>query len=196
MPRVGRERSAREMYEEAFQPFSARHGTLYLCSQNTIDFHASNHLLTDSGSISTHHVESTAEIVNHNSLSRKPGWGERMAINRIDGGLYRADRHGFGPDLAIKMFKDLDTIFFDGYLKGRVNVRWCAENYFHRPGVNGTTSPRQRGQASIRLNANCILLQKTTERGRLELMFAVLLHECCVSKISSAGCLLTCAFQK
>lgn len=175
---------AYEMYEEALIPFSTRGGTPYFCTQADIEFHALGYLPDRTGPFK-YQRDATAEIVEHNSLRRSPGRSEVRAIQRLQHIISWVDAHNnFSPDLAIKMFRDLDRVFFCGRLSGSVAMRWAP--YF--PGALGrrtygrtTSEPGTPGIAMIQLSAETIILKTRNIRERLEHMFKTLLHEMCVS---------------
>lgn len=131
--------------------------------------------------------EATAEMMWQNSERRVPPPVEFEAIQRLyNAVLDEKDRHDYGPDLAIKAFNDLDTVFFGGHLCGNVKVQWTSsikneegqsdesygETHWGRPGC--------RGQCRIMLDAEMIFL--VDARGHpstLRLMLSTLLHEMC-----------------
>ena len=68
-------------------------------------------------------MQTTKELLEHNDLGREPTSNEVAAIAR----LHAAQAIGledWHPDIAIKAFHDLDTVFFDGHLRGSVCVCW------------------------------------------------------------------------
>ena len=84
-----------------------------------------------------------------------------------------------GPDLAIKAFCDLDTVFFRGRLKGHVCVSWADTKEFP-PGKArfGQTVCLGQGKALIQLNVHFIFIGWNCRDGRLLIqMHATVLHE-------------------
>lgn len=181
----------RKMYYEALKPFSTRNGTKYSCSQNDIDFHRHSHftLRGCTGDMTDNTL--TTELILQNQTDKAVQPAERGAIGRLQR-IFEDIKHSgtYGPDLAIKAFNDLDLVFFGGYLRGRVRVRWstCSTD----SDLQNRTVPRdshscpygfarkgrflQRGEVHIVLNAGLIFFM---EYSPLELMVSTLLHEMC-----------------
>ena len=115
------------------------------------------------------------EIQDHNNLSRVPSGAERRAIDRLDAAI--GDAHGryWGPDLIIKAFCDLDTVFFCGRLRGHVCVAWkpaheMGEAFF------GGTGFLLRGKSRIVLSAAEILRHQSSSKA-FKQMWSTMLHE-------------------
>ena len=172
MPAKDRE----QLVEEAFYPVSSRRGTSYPCRQRDLDS-----IREPSGRNYGPFVnqrQATRELVQHNDPRRRPSSSEREAIRRLSDAVYDAGRYGWGPDLAIKSFLDLDTVFFGGALRGYVGVSWEHRECFNDDGeVQGHTSGVQ--EAMVTLNAEAILM----ETHSFLLMFSTVLHEMCVGTI-------------
>ena len=92
----------------------------------------------------------------------------------------------YGPDIVIKAFKDLDTVFFGGRLRGNVYIMWADEYMIgslqmaHAVwGVCQRPRRGERGQVRIVLNADTIFRKELSDIvvSPLERMFGVLLHE-------------------
>lgn len=176
------ERKGWQMYQAAFRPFSIHRGTPYRCTQEQIDFHFNRSVIFD-GICCTPHLVFTEEVVRHNSLSRIPGEREQAAIYRLQemfSFIRGYNFGGFGPDLAVKAFRDIQYVFFLNYLGGRCTFDWEDDEHFGGPAV-GITHGDSPGYAHIRLNAQMIFLETRTMRERLDLMISTLLHEMCVS---------------
>lgn len=114
------------------------------------------------------------DIFKHNDLCRKPGKLETEAVERLSKAIAAGRRGSWAPDLIIKAFCDLDTVFFRGRLRGHICVRWLPD--WSAPGSTtwGTTVLLGEGKCAIRLNADTILLD---HRRPFERMFATVLHE-------------------
>lgn len=173
---------AQRMYEEAFLPVSCRSGTPYPCAQSEIDITNSHNVYPYVGGTQTTEYGAAQEIVGHNSMYRVPGSLEEEAIINLQymRRALRAQHDEFGPDLAIKVFRDLDRVFFAGKLYGRCSVQWddldevyaTAYSLLRRPGV-----------ALILLSVRGIILM-TPKDAMLRQLFKTLLHEMCVSDYS------------
>ena len=170
-------RRRQELYALAFQPFSCNRGSYYDCTQRTID--RATHLY---GHHSRQYVSSRRavdEIVARNDLRRSPGRDESAAIRRLRDARNWCEGEGnrWGPDLVIKAFLDLDTIFFCGRLRDIVKVVW--KQNLHDPTMAGICKKdRARpnsGRREIWLNADVIL--RARERRPFQEMFATVLHE-------------------
>ena len=66
-------------------------------------------------------MEAAYQITRHNRMHKEPPLEELDAIKRLKKAL---EIHDWAPDLIIKAFKDLDTVFFKGRLLGNSLVRW------------------------------------------------------------------------
>ena len=164
-----------ELYARAFRPVYSNRGSYYECSQRDID--RATHLY---GHHSGHYVSSRRavdEIVTQNNLRRTPGPSESDAVRRLRHAKNRCERDGWGPDLVIKAFLDLDKIFFCSRLRDIVKVKW--KRNLHRPGMSGccvrdSAHPNSR-RREIWLNADVIL--RRSERRPFSEMFSTILHE-------------------
>ncbi|MCJ1226298.1 hypothetical protein MMC12_002948 [Toensbergia leucococca] len=86
---------------------------------------------------------------------------------------------GWGPDIVVKAFHDLDKVFFQGRLEGRVTIKWKKAKFFKYDSSKGKTygstwSKAPRG-AQIFLNADAIFLDQTSDP--FKDMWGTLLHE-------------------
>ena len=99
----------------------------------------------------------------------------------------------WGPDLIIKCFPDLDTVFFGGLLRGNVTISWGGpgDRFFHEDSL-GVTIPIDPSRAEIVLNGKTVLLDPF-EDDPFRTMFATTLHEMCVSTIHL---FIQCLFTK
>lgn len=182
--------SRRELYHAAFTDITLDSGTSYACMQSDLEatgglsrqsypedsskdrraskrkwFSQPNH-----GPFVTPR-QASRDIFEHNDPRRKPDKYERGAIERLSNAI-EAGRHGdWSPDLIIKAFCDLDTVFFGGRLRGHVCVRWQPD---WSPPASGETVYLGDGKCSIRLNADDLLLKHPRA---FERMFLTTLHE-------------------
>lgn len=93
----------------------------------------------------------------------------RAAILRLRAGLEIQD---WKPDLVIKAFHDLDTVFFNGKLRGHVTIQWQTASwwteYHHVHGQHrrayGLTQYLGHQRAAIQLNAFEILLNTPDDK--------------------------------
>lgn len=95
---------------------------------------------------------------------------ERIAYRSLKSALQIKES---APDLIIKAFKDLDTLFFLGRLHGNCLIRW--RDPARCDHALGMTQLKRYGQASISLNAHGIMLK--SEEPYMEI-FRTVLHEC------------------
>lgn len=155
-------RSAHKLYENAFQHFLSRHGTPYPCSQAVIDFHAFLELSIRGGPFMVAE-DAAIELVRYNPLPRRVGNRGSRAIRNLRYIISWVADYGFvGPDLAIKAFQDLDTVFFAGRLSRKVVVCWTDSRELGavRKSLFGVilTPAHYSGTAMIKLNATNIIL--------------------------------------
>ena len=115
--------------------------------------------------------QASRDIFEHNDMRRKPGRYESGAIARLSEAINAGRRGDWSPDLIIKAFCDLDTVFFGGQLRGHVCVRWQPD---WAPRASGQTVFLGDGKCSMRLNADNLLLEHPHP---FEGMFATTLHE-------------------
>ena len=121
------------------------------------------------------------EIFDHNNPERRkriPSGKEQEAIHRLLTMLENACRESWGPDLAIKVFCDLDTVFFRGKLRGHVCITWADLGEFPDRNVFGHTIFLGRGKAVIQLNAQFMFFDWGRTDGQLlNQTLATVLHE-------------------
>ena len=91
-------------------------------------------------------VQAVAEIRDHNRLGREPTLNEAAAINRLHAALSLQDWH---PDVVIKTFNDLDTIFFDGLLRGHVTIQWSDSRLNDTYVIGSSRDPRNLGDVEM-----------------------------------------------
>ena len=106
---------------------------------------------------------STYQLVRHNRPNKDLPREESDAIERVRDCLRIQD---WGPDLIIKAFRDLDTVFFMGRLVGNCLIRWrdregCERKYneSHFYGLTAPLGPLRNRQVQIILNANLMFFQ-------------------------------------
>lgn len=100
---------------------------------------------------------------------------EINALQWLQRGIRRARDRPWFPDLIIKMFHDIDIVFFHNCLTGNVVLCWGhydlppnisnrAEKLYAHTTAGGNSRPRvSQGQAQIMLNARPILEAMTSE---------------------------------
>jgi len=172
-----------QLFEEAFLPVQENTGTPYHCKQRNLDALLSLSESKRGPCVSAE--QATKEILDHNAPSKVPASFEAAAIARLTEAMRYAFELPGGPDLAIKAFHDLDSVFFRGVLRRNVILQWTDNEDFKKGGISNecwgrTTSPKP-GQCVISLNANVILLKPGWQP--FKQMFCTLLHEMVVSKI-------------
>ena len=69
-------------------------------------------------------IQSDRELHAQNHPNRTPGPSEAAAVRRLFDAISRCRTHGWGPDIVIKAFLDLDKIFFCGRLRDVVKIVW------------------------------------------------------------------------
>ena len=103
------------------------------------------------------------------------------AVRRLRGGLDRVKYRRWSPDLLVKMFADLDLVFFNGKLLGNVKVSWVNTE----EEIIAQTCPRPRNQCVIELNPHYVGVIVPGQPKPFQKMFGTLLHEMCVSLLRS-----------
>ena len=148
-----------QLYRSGPKKPSSTSGTPYPCKQSDLD--QLNRRMPETlfpPFQSMRSREAVREIESFLDKSKEVSAAEDSAAKRIAEAL-KLER--WGPDLIIKMFGDLDTLFFMGRLKGSVSVEWMQRQEFsNRLGgvpAYGVTSYRGNGTSQITLNAWDIL---------------------------------------
>lgn len=190
----GVRRDSKDLYEEASWQVSPDTGTKYPCKQSDLDAcggyyrFASNRrdktelramLFAQPNTTPKVSIRRAAlDIYQHNAPGRMPSDKEFEAIDRLCIMIDNAC-HGFwGPDVAIKCFCDLDTVFFRGKLKEHVCITWAGQEEFETPTTFGHTHLLGHGKARIQLNAQYIFLKPGYWHERpLNQTLATILHE-------------------
>lgn len=125
-------------------------------------------------------------MLRQNSKRRVPPPAESEAIQRLyNAALDEEDGHDHGPDLAIKAFDDLDTVFFGGYLRRNVRVQWVAsikkagDDDYEAFGETRWERSASHCQCTIVLDAEMIFLSDNGPNcpSSFRLMLSTLLHE-------------------
>lgn len=168
-------KKSRNRYEEAFEPVCAHSGTPYPISQRKIDevsylSHSNSHepiCCRD---------KAVADMIRYNS--REPSDTEIAALDRLHAAMTKDRFRDWPSDLTIKMFPDLDTVFFGGRLWGNTTVEWSDDANHTRGAWGCTTSSDRTGQAEIMLNAKHILV-KPGASTPAKMAWSTLLHEMC-----------------
>ena len=171
----GIRRRSRDLYEEASWDVSLGTGTAYPCTQRDLDAWGGKY-----GRVANRHDDSklraelfsgpeqevlvsprkaTLDICKHNAPGRTLSDEENKAVDRLCTMIDNALRGSWGPDVVIKCFHDLDTVFFGGKLKGHVRITWSPPGEFQ--GQKGYARTRHLGhhKALIQLNAELIFLK-------------------------------------
>lgn len=168
-------RQNRVLAEMAFEPIEVDTGTYYPCYEE--DLAAYRRFPSPNRQRLVSAIEATNEIVHRNTeLRRREDFDrdEWAAMERLTSGVNKAARSRYTPDLIIKMFADLDLVFFNGRLLGNVIIKW----HVIGPRIFGDTGPKRVNQAGIRLNPDEIFIRSDNAFQR---MFGTMLHEMCVS---------------
>lgn len=172
----------RALYDScSTEHISASQGTPYPCSQNDIDesiFGFYKPLVA-----TRFPGEALMELESFFHPNRQISFEVEVAIFHLQAALEIQD---WTPDLIIKAFKDLDTVFFAGKLRGHSTFSWgCASWWDENEGIvgghrgpMGVTRIVGHRKTAIHLNAWGILLN--SPNAKLE-MWLVTLHEMVVS---------------
>ena len=179
------------LYQSSSEKFFADYGSLYPCSQSELDFHRQGRFSSKNKGPFVSHLEAITEVMVQNDERRRPSIAEIDAISNL-ASVVGDHTYRYHPDLVIKAFNDLDTVFFGGRLRGNVIVSWansveCAAierdigRFF---GCTESRFPKEKGQARISLNARGMFLENFQDENPLRAMFCTLLHE--VSTISAS----------
>ena len=113
---------------------------------------------------------STHLLVKHNRLEKELSSKEADAVKRLRKSLKIKD---WGPDLIIKAFQDLDTLFFRGVLVGNCLVKWRDPEGCRRVDAEGKctwyglTEPLASKQVAITLSAEHIFLKCSDPYGQM-----------------------------
>ena len=185
-------KSPQELYHDAFKDVFLDLGTKYECKQSDLDATGglARQLFPDDSyddrgpsrkkwfvnkkrpQIITPR-RATLDISRHNDLDRIPSESEKQAMERLSKAIDEGHKGCWGPDLIIKVFCDLDTVFFKGRLRGHVCVRWL-RNWERELYITwGNAFDLGEGKSVIKLNADTILLQYPAP---FERMFGTMLH--------------------
>ncbi|KAK5716166.1 hypothetical protein LTR15_009992 [Elasticomyces elasticus] len=101
-----------------------------------------------------------------------------QAVEGLNTFLYRLNYRGY--DLPIKVFNDLDLLFFQGSLKNRVTLVWSKysvtrtrERFGSAYGLTWPAGPNGNARVNIRLNSSC----DWRDLGGMQECIFTLLHE-------------------
>jgi hypothetical protein len=122
-----------------------------------------------------------------NDLARPPTRAQRECITRLKSAW--TDRK-WSPDVAIKSFFDLDVVYFGGYLREKLRLRWKGskvalrkEDAQHGFGQTGFEQTADVPTARIILNAEGCLKDAVSIEEAIRETFGTLLHELIHGKI-------------
>ncbi len=149
-------------------------GTLYPCTQATLE-KTQRHCRKNR----TRFVDNAELVSEAIAINQKPSRARQAASRRILNAITQPTEEWQG-DLIIKMFADLDVVFFDGCLLGNVCVKWVPSKYSGGHSCWGVTTPERANnrQCTIELSAEMIFLRPTcTTPGKQ--IWATILHEMC-----------------
>jgi len=164
-------------YDQAFERFRVDTGTRYPSRQDELDRHWDSIFKRRNKGPFVSSLRATQDMIDHNDLHRRISSAEAAAIARLQE-ITSDVKHGasWGPDIAVKAFKDLDLVFFGGKLNGHVCVMWDdlgmdALGVTEYPG----DAQEDENQSHIVLNADLIFNQ--AERHPFCQVLHTLLHE-------------------
>lgn len=166
-----------ENYNRAGTRIYADRGTPYQCSQADLDSLVHLSAPTHSPPVSTYRAFTDIIRWNEDGYRYPPAVG--AAVDRIKAAI-NAPTYEWRPDIIIKMVHDIALVFFGGYLRGNLTVRWSKDpaNTFIR--IWGYTKPTGRpGQCGIILNAHMILVAPPEQMTPGKGMWSTMLHEMC-----------------
>lgn len=172
------------LYRSSSDKFYVDYGSVYPCNQGQLDFHHQGRFWRKNRGPFVSLSMATEEVMVHNDEKRRPSMAEIDAISKL-GNAVRDRTYRCHPDLVIKAFNDLDTVFFGGRLRSNVLVSWansmeCAElerEAGHFYGCTLSRTHEENGQACIFLNARRMFLENVDDESPLRAMFCTLLHE-------------------
>ena len=175
----------RQLYEDALREVRKDEGTPYPCRQSDLDdYRPSSHVFRPYAPYVSPDQACT-DAVHQNTRKRKRSPKEQDAIDRLFGAVIEAEKD-WTPDLIIKMFADLDIVFFGGHLRGNVFVKWYKPKSYAKRAMDpqphswGCTLFPTPGMAHICLNAKQILVDSII-KSPFRQMWSTMLHEMCVS---------------
>ncbi len=122
------------------------------------------------------------ELLDHNGMTKLPTSCEAAAIARLTNAMHYAFDMSGGPDLAIKAFYDLNSVFFRGPLRRKIVLRRTDDDGFKKSGFTNVVLLTQNlAKCAIPSNATVILLKPGWQP--FKQMFCTLLHEMVVSNV-------------
>ena len=172
-------KSRQELYKDALKDVSLGSGTYYNCTQSDLD--VTGGLARQDFPDNSYKdliparkkwfakknrgpfisaEKAASDICRHNRLDKKiENRSESKAIGRLSEAIAAGRNNCWGPDLIIKAFCDLDTVFFRGRLRSHVCIRWLPNWEEESYTTWGNALFFGEGKSSIRMNADTILLQ-------------------------------------
>ena len=166
----------RRLLKATEHPVNKRTRTKYRCTQGQIDAYQDV-----SGEDVPGNGDRRKMIRYFNSiLMQEPA--ETSSLQR----LARVIKHPpspWGPDLVIKAFHDIDTVFFNGKLQGRVRIRWVrhVDKGSDEGETFGGVEPLEHSRSEIRLYARIFELKITNP---YMIMWRTVFHETAVSDLN------------
>ena len=162
-------------YNRAFEKITTYRGFPYPCSQVQLDI-----LHNPKPSVRTSAVppdQAVTDVIRINDHRRIKSSNEQLAVNNLLDAV-EFPTEDWMPDLIIKMFPDLDTVFFGGWLVGKVRVGWSQDADKVNDHILGVTQyDLEAGLCSIWLNAKLNLVDRDVYKTPGKSMWAVMLHE-------------------
>lgn len=159
---------SREFRDQALSEVVVDRGTPYQITDQEL-----KDLRVFSPNHSSHFVtvmQSTKEHNEHNDLGREPTSKEVAAIARLHAAL-GVELEKWRPDIAIKAFYDLDTVFFDGHLRGSVCVGWSdgRVNHSHPPMPRYPRDPESLNDVHARVTSGPLkVFDRVAASGQIE----------------------------
>ncbi|KAL9045516.1 MAG: hypothetical protein Q9214_001449 [Letrouitia sp. 1 TL-2023] len=175
------------LYELALAPISIHTGYPYPCRQEDLDSYSiKKKKITHFGDFLRDIVfcwpsnidDAVREIEAYLDPKRPPSAKEQSAMDRLYKALCLEDGE-WTPDVPIKAFRDLDTVFFQGRLCGNVKVGWVSGKELPSDAI-GTTVYRFNGHSKIKLDADYHIFESWDPWKQ---MWQTLLHEMVVSNL-------------
>lgn len=144
-------------HRRAFGTLYARQGTPCPCTQATLDKLQRLPLKNDMKAVCL--GTAVTETIEINS-EKKPSPAKRATIDRLLAAIARPTVE-WEADIIIKMFSDLDTVFFDSYLTRNANFRRAPSEYCQGPRLGPRWTPvwasnrGDLGPLSLREHPSC-----------------------------------------
>ncbi|KAI4212133.1 MAG: hypothetical protein LQ351_005163 [Letrouitia transgressa] len=177
----------KRLYGLALAPVSTHTGYPYPCRQEDLDSYSlKKKKLTRFGDFlkdvafywPSNTDDAVREIEAFLDPERPPSAEEQSAVDRLCQVLC-LENGEWTPDVPIKAFRDLDTVFFQRRLCGNVKVGWVSGEEMP-PGTIGTTAYKFNGHSKIMLDADHYIFESEHPWRK---MWRTLLHEMVVSNL-------------